>query len=78
MKSNSQQLIYGISSKFEFDQWYHGIVVFDDQEKANAWLQTEEYDSRERELFHSENKAIRLLGKGGKKKLAEARDYYGF
>lgn len=76
MEKNKQKLIYGISSKYEFGKWSHRIVVFDDQEKANAWLQTEEYDFRERELFYSESKAIRLLGKGGKNQLAEARNLY--
>lgn len=74
----TNELIYGISSKCDFGKWSHWIFVFDNEEEANEWLKKETYDFRNRELFTSEYKAIRLLGKGGKKRLAEARAEFGF
>lgn len=53
--------IYGVSSKFEFDEWNHRVYVFDSEEVAKKWLYTEEYDFRERELM-DEEKAIKLAG----------------
>lgn len=54
--------IYGVSSKFDFGAWDHRVYVFDDKEKAQEWLHTEEYDFRERELM-SKTAAIKLAGK---------------
>ena len=54
--------IYGISSKYSFGKWNHAVYVFDDKEKAEKWLYTEEYDFRERELM-TKTEAIKLVGK---------------
>ena len=54
--------IYGVSSKFNFGEWEHVVYVFDNKELANEWLDTEEYDFRERELMTKTN-AIKLVGK---------------
>lgn len=54
--------IYGVSSKYDFGEWNHQVYVFDDFEKANEWLNTEEYDFRERELM-SKTAAQKLIGK---------------
>lgn len=54
--------IYGVSSKFEFGAWNHIVKVFDDFEEATEWLNTEEYDFRERELM-SKTAAERLTGR---------------
>lgn len=54
--------IYGVSSKFNFGTWNHKVVKFNDYEKAEEWLYTEEYDFRERELM-SKTAAIKLAGK---------------
>lgn len=54
--------IYGVSSKFAFKKWEHYIIIFNNLEKAYKWLQTEEYDFRERELM-SRSAAIKLAGK---------------
>lgn len=54
--------IYGVSSKYDFGTWYHEVVVFDNIDEANEWLNSEEYDSRERELT-SQTAAIKLAGK---------------
>lgn len=43
--------IYGVSSKFNFGRWEHYVKGFDDLQKAEKWLHTEEYDFRERELM---------------------------
>lgn len=43
--------IFGDSAKFNFGKWSHRITKFTDWEKAENWLQTEEYDFRERELI---------------------------
>lgn len=53
--------IYGVSSKYQFG-WEHVVYVFDDLQKAYKWLNTEEYDFRERELM-SKTAAINLVGK---------------
>lgn len=53
--------IYGLSSKFEFGRWSHRVFKFDDVAMAEKWLDTEEYDFRERELV-TKSKAIRLAG----------------
>lgn len=54
--------IYGVSSKFNFGAWDHRVYVFDDKEKAQEWLHTEEYDFRERELM-SKTAAVKLAGR---------------
>lgn len=54
--------IYGVSSKFEFGQWNHRVLVFENKEYAEKWLNTEEYDFRERELM-TKTEAIRLAGR---------------
>jgi len=54
--------IYGVSSKFEFGTWNHRVCVFSDKETAERWLNTEEYDFRERELM-TKTDAIKLAGK---------------
>lgn len=43
--------IFGDSYKYGFGRWIHNIVKFTDWEKANAWLHTEQYDFRTRELI---------------------------
>lgn len=55
-------MIYGVSSKFNFGKWEHNVYVFENEETAQKWLNTEEYDFRERELM-SESKAVKLAGK---------------
>lgn len=62
--------IYGLSSKHNFGKWDHVVYVFDTQQEAEEWLETEESDFRERELV-SKSKAVRLAGK---KKVAEAEE----
>ena len=42
--------IYGISTKFAFGRWEGYAVKFDSMKDAREWLDTEEYDFREREL----------------------------
>ena len=54
--------IYGVSSKYNFGTWDHQLHVFDDFDKATEWLNTEEYDFRERELM-SKSAAQKLIGK---------------
>ena len=58
----SIQKIYGVSSKYEFGHWNHRVYVFDNKESAEKWLETEEYDFRERELM-TKTAAIQLAGK---------------
>lgn len=43
--------IFGDSAKFSFGKWEHRIVKFTDFSEAEKWLNTEEYDFRERELI---------------------------
>lgn len=54
--------IYGVSSKFDFGSWNHSVYVFDDKELAEKWLDTEEYDFRERELM-TKTAAVKLAGR---------------
>lgn len=44
--------IYGVSSKMDFGIWSHRLFVFDTQAEADEWLETEEYDFRERSLMN--------------------------
>lgn len=53
---------YGVSSKYEFGSWNHIVYVFDEKEDAEKWLNTEEYDFRERELM-TKTAAIALAGR---------------
>lgn len=53
--------IYGVSSKYAFGHWEHDVYKFDDMDTAREWLNTEEYDFRERELM-SKTAAINLAG----------------
>lgn len=54
--------IYEISSKYGFSEWSHTIYVFLSQEAAKKWLNTEEYDFRERELM-TKSAASKLIGR---------------
>lgn len=54
--------IYGVSSKFDFGSWDHMVYVFGNKESAEKWLETEEYDFRERELM-TKTSAIKLAGR---------------
>lgn len=57
------KILYGVSSKYEFGGWSHRVYgPFKDQEQADKWLHTEEYDFREREIM-SKTKAIQLAGR---------------
>lgn len=47
-KKNSY--IYGVSEKFEFEEWNGYAKKFDSLEEAEKWLNTEEYDFRTRSL----------------------------
>lgn len=58
----AERKIYGVSSKYEFNSWNHKVYVFSDKETAEKWLDTEEYDFRERELM-TKTAAIKLAGK---------------
>ena len=57
-------MIIGISSKFDFGRWNHNVYAFDNESAAEKWLNTEEYDFRERELFGEERMkdAVKLAG----------------
>jgi hypothetical protein len=50
----------GISSKYIFE-WKHQVVKFKTNEVAEKWLNTEEYDFRERRLFSTEKEARKFL-----------------
>lgn len=65
--------IYGVSSKFNFGKWGHRVYKFDNKEIANKWLNTEEYDFRERELM-TKTAAIKLAGR---RAVEEAEFYNG-
>lgn len=54
--------IYGVSSKNNFNNWEHTVYVFNTKEEAEKWLNTEEYDFREREIM-TKTAAIKLAGK---------------
>lgn len=43
-------VIYGVSEKFSFGRLTGYAKKFDSMEEANKWLETEEYDFRERSL----------------------------
>ena len=55
--------IYGVSSKYDFGTWNHMGYEFDSLDEAEKWLNTEEYDFRERELM-SKTSAEKLCGRG--------------
>lgn len=61
-EGKAMEKIYGVSSKFDFGRWDHIVYVFENQEDADRWLETEEFDFRERELMTKEE-AIELVGK---------------
>lgn len=54
--------IYGVSSKYDFGTWDHVVYVFENKNSAEKWLNTEEYDFRERELM-TKTAAIKLAGR---------------
>lgn len=58
----AERKIYGVSSKFDFGTWSHVVYVFNDKEATEKWLDTEEYDFRERELM-TKTAAIKLAGR---------------
>lgn len=59
----NRSIAYGVSSKYDFGKWDHVVYgPFENEEQAQKWLSTEEYDFRERELM-SKTAAIRLAGR---------------
>ena len=62
--------LYGVSSKFDFGTWEHIVYVFDSKEAAEKWLNTEEYDFRERELM-TKTAAEKLAGRTSVKNAIE-------
>ena len=63
MANIDRSIAYGVSSKFEFGVWNHVVYgPFTSEDQAQEWLQTEEYDFRERELM-SKTKAIKIACK---------------
>lgn len=58
----SQRKIYGVSSKYDFNAWDHRVYIFENKEAAEKWLNTEEYDFRDRELM-TKTSAIKLAGR---------------
>lgn len=68
--------IYGVSSKYEFGAWNHVVYSFTNKATAERWLDTEEYDFRERELM-TKTAAIKLAGAKAVKMAKEIpNDYY--
>lgn len=58
-----KKILYGVSSKFDFGKWDHVVYgPFHDEEQAEKWLNSEEYDFREREIL-GKTEAIKLAGK---------------
>lgn len=58
-----KKILYGVSSKFDFGKWDHIVYgPFYDEEQAEKWLNSEEYDFREREIM-GKTEAIKLAGK---------------
>lgn len=56
-------MLYGVSSKYDFGGWNHVVYgPFANEEEANKWLNTEEYDFREREIM-TKTAAIKLAGR---------------
>lgn len=54
---------YGVSSKYDFGTFNHVVYgPFETKEQAQNWLNTEEYDFRERELM-SKTAATKLAGR---------------
>lgn len=65
-------IIYGVSSKYNFG-WEHIVYgPFKNEEDADKWMQTEEYDFREREIM-CKSAAIKLAGR---KSVENATDPY--
>lgn len=62
LENMNMEKIYGVHSKFDFGRWDHVVYVFENQEDADKWLETEEFDFRERELM-TKKEAIELVGK---------------
>lgn len=54
---------YGVSSKYNFGTWEHIVYgPFASDDEAQEWLNTKEYDFREREIMNKTS-AIKLAGK---------------
>ena len=54
----TNDIIYGWSWKNNYDQY---IKIFDDEAEAINWLNTEEYDYRERELLYDLDDVRRIM-----------------
>lgn len=57
-----KRMFYGVSSTFNFGKWNHNVVKFNNEEEANKWLRTEEYNFSEREIM-TKTAAIKLAGR---------------
>lgn len=67
--------VYGISSKSDTIYQDCAVYYFTDFAKARAWLHTEEYDFRERELC-SKTQAVKCVGDKAVKMAQEQRQYW--
>ena len=65
-----KRVIYGVSSKYAYNEWEHEVYMFANQEVAERWLHTEECDFRERELM-TKTAAIKLAGRKAVKNARE-------
>lgn len=61
-KIMTKRKVYGVSSKFDFGKWEHEVYVFPTRVEAENWLNSEEYDFRDREIM-TKTAAIKLAGK---------------
>lgn len=59
---NRGEKIYGLSVHSDFDTLGRYVVVFEDIEVGKKWVDTCEYDFRQRELM-TRAKAVRIAGR---------------
>lgn len=59
---NRGEKVYGISDHSDFDMIGRYVVVFEDIEVGKKWVDTCEYDFRQRELM-TRAKAVRIAGR---------------
>lgn len=67
--------VYGVASKYEFGSWDNDVYVFDTKEEAEEWLNSKEYDFREREIM-TKTGAIKLAGRKAVSNAIPYFDYY--
>lgn len=59
-KMSKPKYIYGVSSRYAFRQWKHCVYMFETQQAAEKWLNS---DTEQRKILKNKTAAVKLAGR---------------